>query len=110
MKILFYIGYQTKAFNKTLIDKGMGLGGSEIASTYLAHELAKFGHSVFITGYVVAEHKSSVTWLTLDTLHAKYIKDFFDVIIVLRHLRCNMLRYCRLQPKLRLLTKLYIVE
>ena len=32
MKVLIYLGYQKEEFNKTSIEEGLGLGGSEIAT------------------------------------------------------------------------------
>ena len=86
MNILFYIGYQKVAFNKASIDSGLGLGGSEIATMYVAHSLARYGHHICVTGQVKNQEANGVIWLETVALHQKYNKDFFDVIIVVNYI------------------------
>ena len=85
MRILFYLGYQKEEFNKTSIDKGLGLGGSEIAATHVAHQLAHFGHQVYVSGSVKAERYDTVTWLPTRDLHRNH-SDQFDVIIAVNYI------------------------
>jgi glycosyltransferase involved in cell wall biosynthesis len=86
MNILFYVGYQAKPFNREIIDSGLGLGGSEIATSHIAYNLANYGNRVFISGQVEYEHSGGVLWLETEELHENYSNDFFDVIVVVNYI------------------------
>ena len=85
MRLLFYVGYQSEPFNKSLVESGLGLGGSEIAVSYIAHELVNWGYQVSVAGAVKPEHYGGVRWLETETLHRDY-KDQFDIIIAVNYI------------------------
>lgn len=85
MKVLFYVGYQAEPFNKTLIEKGLGLGGSEIAVAQIAHALVNFGHYVFVSGQVQNEHYGGVQWVGTEDLLLNH-HDTFDIIIAVNYI------------------------
>lgn len=89
MRLLFYVGYQKEPFNKSLIESGLGLGGSEIAVSHIAHQLALFGHQVYVSGSVKAERYGTVTWLPTRDLHRGY-SDQFDVIIAVNYIHAAL--------------------
>lgn len=85
MRLLFYVGYQNEPFNKSLVKSGLGLGGSEIAVIHIAHQLALFGHQVYVSGSVKTEKYGTVTWLPTRDLHRDY-SDQFDVIVAVNYI------------------------
>lgn len=61
MRILIYVGYQSKPFNGSTISQ-LGLGGTEHACANLAKQLAKLGHTVQVGGQVLTEDYEGVKW------------------------------------------------
>ena len=77
MRILFYIGYQDGNLGPS-VNTG---GGTEIALTNIAKEMAKFGYEVIISGMVEDVGKiEGITWASTESVHKKYYNNI-DVII-----------------------------
>jgi glycosyltransferase involved in cell wall biosynthesis len=74
MRVLIYVGYQSRPFNGSTIS-ALGLGGTEQACTYLANELAKLGHHVQVSGQVIKETYKNVVW------NDEISNTHFDVVI-----------------------------
>ena len=67
MRILFYIGYQANNLDPN-INTG---GGTEIALTNIAKEMAKFGYEVIISGMVKDLGKiDGVIWMSTENIHS----------------------------------------
>jgi len=74
MKILIYVGYQSKPYNGSTVSE-LGLGGTEQACANLAKQLAKLGHDVQVSGQVLDEVHEGVEW------NASISDQHFDVVI-----------------------------
>lgn len=78
MKVLFYIGYQSKPLDNVSVE---GIGGTEIALRTLAEHMTNFGYKVCISGNVQdLGIVNGVEWISTENLHQKYF-DQFDIIV-----------------------------
>lgn len=78
MRIVFYVGYQSKDLDPTTVS---GIGGTEIALRTIAKEMVKFGHQVIVSGQVQnLGLVNGVEWIHTDQLHERYFNQI-DVIV-----------------------------